>query len=89
MLMESLMKSCTKKLQIDADPELITSDMIHFMQKNVKDFPGNSTLKFCIHHSRAKLNVGMASLEQGFEMNDEMANYLQQQSELEVKVEFT
>lgn len=89
MLMESLMKSCTKKLQIDADPELITSDMISFMQKNLEDYPGNSTLKFCIHHSRAKLNVGMSSLDKGFEMNDEMANYLQQQSELEVKVEFT
>ena len=31
----------------------------------------------------------MYSLEKGFEMNDEMANYLQQKPELDIQVELT
>ena len=88
-LLESLMKSCTKRLQIEADPKDISQDFIDFIEKNVKRFPGNTALKFCIHDRLAELKVGMYNMEQGFEMNDEMANYLQQEVELDVVVELT
>ena len=88
-LLESLMKSCTKRLQIEADPKDISQDFIDFIEKNVKRFPGNTALKFCIHDRLAELKVGMYNMEQGFEMNDEMANYLQQEDELDVVVELT
>ncbi|KAA9036628.1 DNA polymerase III subunit alpha [Ginsengibacter hankyongi] len=88
-LLESLMKSCTKKLYIEAHPKDISQEFIEFISKNVNHFPGKSSLKFCINDPNSKLKFGMYTLENGFEMNDEMAMYLQQKPELDVQVELT
>ena len=88
-LLESLMKSCTKKLQITVHPRNISQEFIDFLDKNVQQFPGNSLLKFCIHDSKSQLKLGLYSSEKGFEMNDEMANYLEQKPELDIQVELT
>ena len=88
-LLESLMKACTKKLQIETDPKHITKELINFVDKNVATYPGRSTLKFCLSDPAAKLKIGLYSIDKGFEMNDEMAQILQQKPELEVMVELT
>ena len=88
-LLESLKKLCTKKLQIEVNPQDISKDFIDFIEENIKKFPGKSSLKFCINDSKSQLKFGMYSLENGFEMNDELANYLQQKSELDIAVELT
>jgi len=88
-LLESLMKACTKKLQIETDPKHITKELINFVDKNVATYPGRSTLKFCLSDPAAKLKIGLYSIDKGFEMNDEMAQFLQQKPELEVMVELT
>ena len=82
-------KICTKKLNIEAHPKYVTEDVVHFVEKNVKDFPGTSALKFCLSDQAAKLKISLCSIETGFEMNDEMAQFLQQKPELEVQVELT
>ncbi|HEY8659730.1 MAG TPA: DNA polymerase III subunit alpha [Hanamia sp.] len=88
-LLESLMKSSTKKLQIEMNPKDVSTEFIDFIEKNVQQFPGNSTLRFSINDNISKLKFGMYTLEKGFEMNDEMANYLQEKPELEIQVELT
>jgi DNA polymerase-3 subunit alpha len=88
-LLESLMKNYTRKLQIEADPKDISPEFIDFITKNVHHFPGKSTLKFCINDTNSKLKFGMYTLENGFEMNDEMARFLQQKPEFDVIVELT
>ncbi len=88
-LLETLMRSCTKKLQIDTEPKYITGEFIDFITENVNLHPGSTSLKFCINDVSSKIKFSMYSLEHGFEMNDEMANYLQQKPELEVQVELT
>jgi DNA polymerase-3 subunit alpha len=88
-LLESLMKSCTRKLQIELAPENISVELVDFITKNVHQFPGNASLKFCINDTKSHLKFGMYTPENGFEMNDEMATYLQQKPELDVQVELT
>jgi DNA polymerase-3 subunit alpha len=88
-LLESMMKACTRKLQIETNPKYIDENIIGFVEKNVKKFPGKSSLKFYLSEPASKLKVGMYTLENGFEMNDEMAKFLQQKPELEVQVELT
>jgi DNA polymerase-3 subunit alpha len=88
-LLESLMKACTKKLQIETHPKFIDEKIIDFVEKNVKQFPGKSSLKFCLAEPASKLKIGMYTLENGFEMNDEMAKFLQEKPEFEVQVELT
>ena len=88
-LLETMKKLYTKKLHIDTHPKYITKDLVHFFEQNIKNFPGNSSLKFCLADNTSKSKVGMYSLENGFEMNDEMAKFLQQTPELDVQVELT
>jgi DNA polymerase-3 subunit alpha len=88
-LLENLKKSCTKKLQIEVHPKDISAEFIDFLGRNVQQFPGKSVLKFCVNDSNSGLKFGMYSLEKGFEMNDEMAIFLQQKPEVEVQVELT
>jgi DNA polymerase-3 subunit alpha len=88
-LLESLMRTGTKKLQIEMHPQSVSKEMIQFLGENVHHHPGSSTLKFCINEPTAKVNFGMYSMEKGFEMNDEMASYLQQKPELDIQIELT
>ena len=88
-LLENLMKLCTKRLNIESHPSFITSPLIEFIDNNIRKFPGKSTIKFCLHEPKTKWKVGMFTLENGFEMNDEMARFLQEKPELDVSVELT
>jgi DNA polymerase-3 subunit alpha len=88
-LLESLMQSATKKLQIEMHPKDVTKELIEFFDRNMQEHPGNSTVKFCVQDTTSRLKFGMYALEKGFEMNDEMANYLLEKPELGIQVEFT
>jgi DNA polymerase-3 subunit alpha len=88
-LLESLMKNNTRKLQVEAEPKYITTELVDFLASNVNQFPGKSSLKFSINDPASKIKFGMYSMENGFEMNDEMANFLQQKPELNIQVELT
>jgi DNA polymerase-3 subunit alpha len=83
------MKTSTKKLQLEVEPKDISKDLVNFLASNINQFPGKSSLKFSIHDPVTKIKFGMYSMENGFEMNDEMANFLQQKPELIVQVELT
>ena len=71
------------------NPKDVQKDFIDFIGNNVQKFPGNSTLKFNICDNLSKLKFGMYTSHKCFEMNDEMANYLQQKPELDIKIELT
>ena len=88
-LLETVMKSQTKKLHIDMNPQDVSEEFIEFIGSNVQKFPGKSSLKFNISDNLSRLKFSMYTMEKGFEMNDEMANYLQQKPELDIKVELT
>lgn len=88
-LLETVMRSNTKKLHIEMNPKDVSKDFIEFVGNNVQRFPGNSTLKFNICDNISNLKFGMYTSQKCFEMNDEMANYLQQKPELDVKIELT
>lgn len=88
-LLEIVMRSHTKKLHIEMNPKDVSKDFIDFIGNNVQKFPGNSTLKFNICDNPSKLKFAMYTSHKCFEMNDEMANYLQQKPELEIKIELT
>ena len=88
-LLESVMKSNTKKVNIEINPKDISEEMIDFIGENVQKFPGNSGLKFNICDDVSNLKFAMYTMDNAFEMNDEMASYLQHKPECEVKIELT
>ncbi len=88
-LLESVMKISTKKLNIEINPKDVSEEMINFIGGNIQKFPGNSGLRFNICDEISNLKFAMYTMDNAFEMNDEMANYLQHKPECEVKIELT
>ena len=60
--------------------------MVTFIEQNVKRFPGRSGLKFNINEPKSNFKISMYSIENGFEMNDEMAAFLLDKPEMEIQV---
>ncbi len=88
-MLETMLRSNTKKVHIDINAEDITEDLVNFMATNVELHPGPAKLKMNIYDIHSNHKCGMFTSEKGFEMNDEMAHFLQSRTELEVKVELT
>jgi DNA polymerase-3 subunit alpha len=86
LLLESIKPLLTKQLIIDLDARHLNESMVGFLEKNIKKHPGKATLKFNVQESKTNAKISLYSLESGFEMNDEMAAFLQDCPEFEVQV---
>ncbi|HYC27179.1 MAG TPA: hypothetical protein VEB42_00165, partial [Chitinophagaceae bacterium] len=86
MLLETIKQVLTKQVIVDVEARFVDSELIRFIEENVKRFPGRSGLKFHIIEPKNQWKIGMYTLENGFEMNDEMAAWLRNKPELEVHV---
>jgi len=86
LLLESIKQLLTRQLVINVEARHVKEDLIRFLEKNMKRYKGKSGLKITIQEPKEKIKVSLFSMENGFEMNDEMALFLQTQPELEVQV---
>ena len=85
-LLESIKQNLTKQVIIDVEARFINEEMIRFFEKNLKTFPGRSLLKFNVKDMKTHCRIVLQSMETGFEMNDEMAAFLQSRPEMDVQV---
>ncbi|RTL61021.1 MAG: DNA polymerase III subunit alpha [Sphingobacteriales bacterium] len=85
-LLETIKRTMTKQVQLEIHPMMVTSEMINFMEKNIKRHPGKTGLKFNITDSKAKHKITLYSVEKGIEMNDELSDYLLNNADMEVNV---
>ncbi len=86
MLLETVKRVLTRQLQVELHPKLLNEEMVAFIDRNVRSFPGKSGIRFVLSEPRSNWKVSMYTLERGFEMNDEMAAFLQENPDMEVKV---
>ncbi len=85
-LAETMKRNMTKQLTIEAHPQDISAEMVSFIEKNVKSNPGKSTLKFTLSEPKNKMKISLVTMNSGFEMNEEMIQFLEKSPELEVQV---
>jgi DNA polymerase-3 subunit alpha len=85
-LAETMKKQLTKQLVIEAYPQDISKEMVSFIEKNMKNYPGKSTLKFTLTEPGKKMKISLLSMNNGFEMNEEMIHFLEKKPELDVQV---
>ena len=71
---------------MEISTQAITSDFVNFIERNVKSYPGKSSLKFNIIEPRENLKFSLYSLEKGFTMNEEMVHWLEENKDVEVQV---
>ena len=60
--------------------------MVKFLEKNIRKHPGKAGLKFNVLESKTHAKISLYNAENGFEMNDEMAAFLQSCPEFEVQI---
>jgi DNA polymerase-3 subunit alpha len=85
-LLETVKQTLTRSLDLNVHPAAITPDFVRFVDRNVKNFPGKSTLRFNLFEPRENLKVSLYSFEKGFQMNEEMAEFLLNNPDVEVHV---
>ena len=88
-LLENIKQSLTRQLVLDMEARQVDAQLLGFLSENVRKHPGRAGIRFNIVESRMNAKVSLFSRESGFEMNDEMAKFLQEKPELEVQVELT
>jgi DNA polymerase-3 subunit alpha len=85
-LLETVKPTLTKQVVIDVEPQFIKKDFVDFIENNIKQNPGKTSLKFNIVDIRNNFKVGMYSMDKGFTMNDDMAVFLNNNQDVEVSV---
>ncbi|MBN9296121.1 MAG: DNA polymerase III subunit alpha [Filimonas sp.] len=88
-LLETVKQTMTKQLEITAHPGAISEQFVLFMEQNIKDNPGKASIRFNIYEPRENLKVSMYTLDRGFNMNEEMAAFLLENTDIEVNVALT
>jgi len=83
---ETLKRNLTRQLQIEVHPKDVTPEVVDFIQKNVRDHPGVASLKFTLNEPKKNLKISLLTMDNGFEMNDEMTEFLESKPEFEVQV---
>jgi DNA polymerase-3 subunit alpha len=86
MLLESIKPILTKQIIMDVEARFVNEALVQFIERNVKQYPGKSGLKFNIIESKSHNRISLFTMGGGFEMNDEMSAFLEKTPELEVQV---
>ena len=86
-LLETIKKAFTRQVQLTMQAGAIQPEHVDFLQKNLKKHPGKVRLKVVLVDQVEKLMVQMKTTEKGFEMNDEMAEFLELNPLIDVQVD--
>ena len=85
-LLETVKPALTREVKIDIQPESIDESLVEFMETNVRNNPGKTSLKFRIRDEEQDLSVSLYTLEKSFSMNDDMASFLNGRTDIRVSV---
>jgi DNA polymerase-3 subunit alpha len=85
-LLETAKQALTKQLELSVNPEIINAKFVEFIDLNVRNNPGKSSLRFSIYEPQENLKVSLYTLEKGFSMNEEMAEFLMNNPDIEVSI---
>jgi len=67
-------------------PAAVDETFVNFIEKNMKTNPGKASFKFNIVEPSESLKITLLTSEKGFSMNDELAEYLMNNTDIEVSV---
>ncbi|MCW3111174.1 MAG: dnaE, partial [Segetibacter sp.] len=85
-LLEITKANFTKQLILDVPTKVINSDFIDFFDKNVKSYPGKTSIKFNIIEPKDNLKLSLYTLANGVTMNDEIVHWLEENKDVDVQV---
>jgi DNA polymerase-3 subunit alpha len=86
-LAETMKREMTKQITIETHPQAVSAEMVSFVEKNVKNYPGSAVLKFVLAEPKNRMKISLVTTNNGFELNEEMIHFLEKSPELEVQVQ--
>ena len=86
-LLETAKQTLTKGIDINIHPASLTPDFVNFVENNVKTNPGKSSIRFNIYEPLHNLKITMHTMDRGFTMNEEMAEFLMDNPDVDINVE--
>ncbi len=85
-LLETAKQTLTKNVDLKMDVASLSGEFVNFLEKNIKNNPGKSLLKFNIIEPTENLKISLFNEGKGFTMNEEMADFLLDNPDVEVSV---
>lgn len=83
---ENVKRQLTKQLQLEIDVRNIQQETVEFLEKNIKSYPGKSSLKIVVSEPKNNLKANFITLDSGFEMNNDLIKFLEDKPEFDVQV---
>ncbi|MFT4024356.1 MAG: DNA polymerase III subunit alpha [Flavihumibacter sp.] len=81
-LLETIKSSLSRQLTLSLEPQYVTSDLIDFLARNFRTFPGKTGIRIKLGKTSS-----LYSIETGIEVNDELTAWLAERPELDVKID--
>jgi DNA polymerase III subunit alpha len=85
-LAENVKRQLTKQLQLELDARTIEKETVRFLEENIRKYPGNSGLRIIISEPKNNLKANLVTLDNGFEMNNDLIHFLENKPEIDVLV---
>ncbi len=85
-LLETVKQTLTKEVKLELAAVGIDEKFIQFLENNIKHYPGKTTLKLQVKDEEDNLKATFYTLEKGFTMNDELAVYLNKNTDMNISV---
>ena len=85
-LAENIKRMLTKQLQLEIDPRVIKQETVDFFDKNIKNYPGKAAFKVIVAEPKNDWKVNLVTIDNGFEMNNDMISFLEETPEIDVHV---
>ncbi len=85
-LFEDARGALAKQIEVRIEPASLSQDFIEFMTANIKANPGSSGFKFTVYEPTENLRINMLVQDGGFSMNKEMAEFLLNNTDIEIDV---
>lgn len=85
-LLEEVKKKQTKEIEIFTQANTLTSEQVDFLIQNINAFPGGSTFHLQLSDDLTGWKASLRSLSKKIEMNEELARFLENQENLNVRI---
>jgi DNA polymerase-3 subunit alpha len=85
-LAENIKRQLTKQLQLAIDARHVQKEVVDFLITNVQKNPGKSALRIIVSEPKNGWKASMVTMENGFEMNYELIQFLSDKPEIEVQI---
>jgi DNA polymerase-3 subunit alpha len=59
---------------------------VDFFDKNIKNYPGKAAFKVIVSEPKNAWKVNLVTIDNGFEMNNDMISFLEETPEIDVHV---